>query len=128
MNQLDFDAGRTLQAARPSEMVVILYEETLRSLDRAVDAVEHGDLAARNRHAARAADIIDLLDGCLDMQRGGDVAANLAGLYRMVMGRLVQFNASRDGSAGREAISLLAPLRDAWKSVDRDAEQAAAAA
>ena len=128
MNELNFDPGRVMSAARPSEMVVMLYEETLVSLDRAIDAVEHGDLAGRSRHARRAADIIDLLYGCLDMQRGGAVAANLAGLYRMVLGRLVQFNASRDGAAGREAIELLAPLLDAWKTVDRGAEQAAAAA
>jgi len=128
MNEFDFDPGRVMSAARPSQMVVMLYEETLVSLDRAVDAVERGDLAARNRHARRAADIIDLLYGCLDMQRGGALAANLASLYRTVLGRLVLFNAGRDGTAGREAIDLLAPLLDAWKTVDRGADRAAAAA
>src|SRR5688572_4501087 len=127
MNELDFDSGRIMSAARPSQMVVMLYEETLVSLDRAVDAIEHGDFTGRNRHARRAADIIDLLYGCLDLTRGGTLAANLAALYRMVLGRLVQLNASRDGAAGREAIDLLAPLLDAWKTVDRDAGQAAAA-
>lgn len=128
MDDLTFDADRLASAARPSQMVVMLYEETLLSLDRAVAAVEGGDLAGRNRHAHRAAAIIDLLNGCLDMQRGGDVAKGLAALYRMVMGRLVLFNAGRDGRAGREAIGLLAPLLEAWRCVDEGAERAAAAA
>ena len=127
MNDAFFDTDRVLSAARPSQMVVMLYEETLVSLDRAVDAVERGDLRGRTHHAHRAADIIDLLDGCLDMQRGGDVAASLAGLYRTVMGRLVMFNAGRDSSPGREAIGLLAPVLEAWKTVDHGQDRAAAA-
>ncbi|MFN4090279.1 MAG: flagellar export chaperone FliS [Alphaproteobacteria bacterium] len=127
MNDKDFDAGTTIRSERPSQMVVMLYEEMLASLDRAVVATERGDLPTRNRHARRAADIVDLLDGCLDRSRGGEIAANLAALYRTVLGRLVQLNAGRSGRPGREAIALLEPLLDAWKAVDREEALASAA-
>src|SRR5690606_40564438 len=114
MTDSSFDTDLTAAAARPSRMVVMLYEEAVASLSRAVEALARGDLAARNRHAGRAADIVDLLYGCLDMKRGGEIAANLARLYRMVLGRLVVLNAGRDPRPGREAIGLLTPLLEAW--------------
>jgi len=121
-------AGPALADTPPSGMVVMLYEETVASLTRAVESVSNGDLAGRNRHAARAADIIELLYGCLDMQRGGEIAANLERLYRMVLGRLVVLNAGRDPQPGREAIELLNPLLQAWSSIDRKHRDGIAAA
>src|SRR3546814_4207322 len=111
MHDTSLDTDLVL-AARPSRMVVMLYEETIASLDRAVEATDRGDMPARSRHAGRAADILDLLYGCLDLQRGGDIASALAGLYRTVLGRLVMLNAGRDARPGREAIGLLAPPLD----------------
>ena len=106
-------------AARPSHLVVMLYDEAIGALETAVAAVAAGDIEARCNAVTAATEIIGYLYMHLDLEQGGEVAQNLGALYAHLMGRMARVNLYNDAETAREAMRLLQPLRDSWVQLDR---------
>ena len=70
---------------------------------------------------SRATAIIMELNATLDMERGGEIASNLRSLYFFLHRHLI--DASREGSGDkvRQAITLVADLRDAFAEAAKKA-------
>jgi flagellar protein FliS len=102
-----------IHTAPPEQLVVMLYDGCLRFLRRAESAAESGDRPRVTEGVSRATAIIMELNATLDMDRGGEIAQNLRSLYFFLHRHLI--DASREGSADkiRQAIALVAELRDA---------------
>jgi flagellar secretion chaperone FliS len=103
-----------IHTAPPEQLVVMLYDGCLRFLRRAESAAESGDRPRVTEGVSRATAIIMELNATLDMDRGGEIAQNLRSLYFFLHRHLI--DASREGSADkiRQAIALVAELRDAF--------------
>lgn len=102
----------------PAGMIVLIYEEAVRALTTTIRAVEAGDIVARHTHLSRAMDIVAHLYGCLDMEHGGEIAANLGQLYRFVLSRLVTVEPTNDASGARDAARVLEQLLASWRALD----------
>ena len=57
------------------------------------------------------------LAGCLNLEQGGDMAANLYALYDYVMRRLVDANRSGDTEILDEVTELLMQVYRAWEAL-----------
>ena len=103
-----------IHTASPEQLVVMLYDGCLRFLRRAERAAEEGRSAAVTEAVARATAIIMELNATLDMDRGGEIAANLRSLYFFLHRHLL--DASKEGSTDklRQALGLVGDLRDAF--------------
>ena len=108
-----------LLAARPSQMVVMLYDNALASLRSAIVAIEGGDIESRCNSVNTASEITTTLLLALDHEQGGEVAERLESIYRFMIGRMMFINLHNDADIARSVIDLLMPLRDAWLEVDR---------
>ncbi len=104
--------------ADPSRMVVMLYDETLEALRTAIDAIERGDIEERFNATTVASELLVALFQCLDMEKGGAIARNLASLYTFILKNLPWINVNNDPEPAKQAIQLLTPLRDAWSKLD----------
>jgi flagellar protein FliS len=113
-----------LVAATPGRMVVIVYEETIRSLDVAITAIENDDAADRCLGVNRAMDILAHLYSCLDLENGGEIAGNLGQLYRYILAHLGRVNTANDPQPARDAIALLEPLLSSWRQIDGQQQDA----
>jgi len=120
----DIELRDSLMAAGPAGMVALMYAETIRSLETAVEAVESGDIARRHRAVTRAMDMLTHLYGCLDLEHGGEIAENLGALYRFIMSRLIMVNPHNDAEPARQAILLVKPLHASWQQLARREERA----
>ncbi len=123
MQYLDGISSRlaaALAEASPSATVVLVYEEIIRSLEVAIWAIEQKDIVRRFRYADRAIALLVHLYGNLDMERGGEVAANLARSYRIILARVVLINIRNDAALAQEAVQLIRPLLDAWRQIGQD--------
>jgi flagellar protein FliS len=107
--------------ADPGRMVVMLYDETLEALRTAIDAIERGDIEERFNATTVATEVLVALFQCLDMEKGGAIAGNLASLYTFILKDLLWVNVNNDPEPARQAIRLLTPLRDAWSELDATA-------
>src|SRR5271165_1678746 len=106
-----------VRGASPVRLVICLYEQAIEDLRRAVIAQEKGDIEARTRGINHALAVIAQLEGSLDMERGGDVAKNLARFYSLVRSGLTEAQVQQSIRILEQQISQLATVHKAWLEV-----------
>jgi len=105
-------------------LIVLLYEGAIKFLRDAIKAQEQGDIPAKANFINRALDIISELSQSLNMQEGGDIAANLKRIYLFWTDHLLKAKVSRDSKAMEDVIEMMSSLIEAWQAVCNDAEAA----
>jgi len=103
--------------ASPARRVAMLFDKAIGCLNDAIRAIESGDVEARWRANKRAMEIVDCLWSTLDMEKGGEIAANLDKLYRFLLVRMPDIDLHNNAQTAREAIGILDPLRRSWHAV-----------
>ncbi len=98
-------------------LVSLLLDRILEKIAHANGAIERGDVAARGNAISDAIRIVDNLRAGLNKAQGGDVAANLQGLYDYIEKRLVEANAKADLTALTEVASLIAEIKSGWDGI-----------
>ncbi len=116
MNQSALQSYQVQQimTASPAKLVALLYDKAISCLGEAIAAIEKGEIAARHNANRKVIDIVAHLWGTLDLERGGEIAANLDRLYDFIMRRLSDIDMKNDAQAARDVIGLLDPLRKSW--------------
>jgi len=95
----------------------MLYDGAIKFMRLATKELEAKDYEAKGRYIDRAQDIINELNAVLDMESGGEIAANLRKLYVFMSKRLSEANVQRDPQMIREVISLMEELNKGWKAI-----------
>ena len=80
----------SVRGASPVRLVISLYEQAIEDLRRAIIALDKGAIEVRTREINHALLVIAQLQGSLDMERGGEVAKNLARFYGVVRAGLTE--------------------------------------
>lgn len=92
-----------------------LYDGAIRFLNRAQQGIETHQVNVRGEGISKAMAIITELDCALDMDKGGQLAQQLASLYRYVMNRLTTANSKSDLNALIDAQNILATLKEGFE-------------
>ncbi len=103
-----------LMSASPARLVAMLYDRASSLLTEAIDAIQNDDIERRWRANQKATEVIAHLWETLDMEQGGEIAANLSQLYGFMLKRLLAVDVENSAEAAREVIQLLEPLRRSW--------------
>jgi len=106
-----------LTTASPQLLVAKLFGAAVRHTRRACELSSGGDRAERSRAISKALSIVDELRVSLDLERGGEIARNLASLYDFVRERLIRANARQQAGPLREALGILDTLEQAWSEL-----------
>lgn len=112
-----------LRGATPVGLVVLLYEQVVQDLQRALAAIKQNSIQQRTREINHAIAILGQLNGTLDMEKGGQVALNLRHFYEDAKNNLVLAQAQVSSEIIRGQITDLLELREAWCEVNRRLEQ-----
>ena len=105
--------------ARPTRVVVMLYNEAIASLSAAIEAMENNEIEERCSRLNVTTEIIGTLHMGLDMENGGEIADQLGRLYRFMLAQMIGINIRSDAEGAKKIVEVLSPLRDAWEEVDR---------
>lgn len=116
-----------IMSASPAKLVAMLFDRAIGSLKEAVDAIGRGDIEGRCRSNKRATEIVYHLYMTLDLERGGEIAANLKNLYSFALRRLPEVDFRNDAQAAEDVIRLLEPLRRSWHDLAQQASPGRAA-
>ena len=107
--------------APPGQIVLMLFEGAIRSLERSLPGFSNTDPAEANmtihNNLQRAQEIIRELNGALNMEQGGEFAANMRRLYAYLERRIWESNLKKNSAGVGEAIRHLTVLRDAWSTM-----------
>jgi len=108
--------------ASPHKQIALLYSKALERIRQAKGAIEKGDLALKARCIGKTVDILDALQGWLDLEQGGNIAGNLNDLYDYMIRAMHDANINNDVNKLDEVASLLSEIKAGWDGI---AEQAA---
>lgn len=103
--------------SNPLDLTIQLYEGAISRLNKTAIYMEKGDLANKVHYLVRANAIIEELMRSLNMEEGGEVAANLQGLYAFMLTELTMANATNDVGRVRTVEGMLKDLLSAWKEI-----------
>jgi flagellar protein FliS len=106
------------QTAPPGQLVLMLFDGALHSVERALIGFACNDPGERNQtihnNLQRAADIVRQLNNSLNLEAGGKLAETLRNLYHYFDRRIVESNLKKQRDGVDEVILHLKELRDAW--------------
>lgn len=104
--------------ASPHQLVNLLLEGLLKNIGAARGALKRGDMAAKGEQINKAVRILDEgLKPALNLAQGGDIAANLNGLYGYCVLRLTEANLRNEDAALADVVRVIEPLADGWKQI-----------
>ncbi|MDH0684625.1 flagellar export chaperone FliS [Achromobacter animicus] len=112
--------------ASPERLITLLYSGARAAIGQARIHLDQGRQLERGAAITKAIKIVDEgLKMGLNMEAGGDIAANLSRLYDYIVRTLLMANLKADVEQLDIADRLLADLSDAWQtSIDRPAPDA----
>ncbi len=111
-------ADTGVQGADPHQLVGLLFDALLQSLQRARGALDAGDVAAKGAAIGKAVRILEEgLKAGLNMNQGGELAQNLRAMYDYSILRLTHANLRNDVAALVEVGSLIEPVAQSWKQI-----------
>jgi flagellar protein FliS len=103
--------------ASPHRLIQMLMEGGLSRLAQAKGVMMHGQHAAKGELLSKAIGIIGGLRESLDLQQGGEIAANLDRLYEYMVSRLVEANIGNDVAIIDEVAELLRNVKSGWDAI-----------
>lgn len=114
-------------AMSPAQRVVALTARVHLSLRQARLAIESGDVEEREKRLNNATEIIHELAAALDLERGGEIASRLAGIYAWLLRECFAVHLKPDAARLDSPIGIVGELHAAWSEVARLAPQTAVA-
>jgi flagellar secretion chaperone FliS len=111
--------AQSVLTASPGQLVLMLYDGALRFLGHAHDALVAPEDSPRrieiiNTNLIKTQNILAELQASLNLEAGGEHAANLSRLYDYYMRRLLEANMKKKVEPVIEVENLVRQLRDGW--------------
>jgi flagellar secretion chaperone FliS len=113
--------------AHPVRLVILLYEQAVADLRRAMAAQAKSDIEERTREINHAIQVIGHLQATLDKDEGGNVAVILDRFYEQVRCGLVEAQCKQSASLIERQIAHLLQVHEAWCAVERAMSSSGAA-
>lgn len=111
------DTNSRVEGATPHQLVRILFDELILALDASALALKAGDRHKCIDRQTRALSILHALETSLDFERGGEIAVNLATIYRESRRRIIQATATGDAAPMETARGFISDIAEAWKQI-----------
>lgn len=109
----------SVDMADPHQLVNLLFEALQRHIGVAKLSMQNGDIAGKCKQIGAAMRILEEgLIAPLDLNNGGDLAANLKDLYDYCVRRLIMANAKNDSAILDEVAHLIEPIASGWKQIN----------
>ena len=103
--------------ASPHRLIQMLMEGGLSRLAQARGAMDRGQVAMKGELIGKAIAIIGGLREGLDLEKGGEVAANLDRLYEYMITRLFEANLHNTVAPLDEVAVLLRNVKSGWDAI-----------
>jgi flagellar protein FliS len=79
-----------------------------------------GEVVTKGKAMSKALRLIGQLDETLDMDKGGQIAANLRNLYLYMLGRLTTANMNNDPRIVADVANLVQTIKVGWDKLVAD--------
>jgi flagellar protein FliS len=119
MNEMNHPYARykkqSVSTMTPGEIVVALYSETEKQLNRSIHFIQSKDYENANNALNKAYDVVSGLRSMLDMRI--EISANLDSLYDFFMKQILTANTKKDANIVQELLPMIGELKDAFVQI-----------
>ena len=109
--------------ASPAELTLMLYEGAIKFCNKAVEAVDNGDVVSAHQNIRKVENIIIEFQATLDHKY--EVAKDFDIIYDYIYRKLVEANIKKDKETLEIVLKELRDLRDSWKVIMKTANNPA---
>lgn len=109
--------GSEVNYATPHRLVQMLMEGALEKIAIAKGHMDRREFEQKTKHINWAISIVGGLRGSLNLDDGGELAANLDNIYDYITRRLSEANLSNELVILDEVMSLLLEIKAAWDAI-----------
>lgn len=114
------DLRATVETASPHKLISMLLDGALGALAKAKGSIERDNIEERTQNLNKASEIIIGLKGSLDLEKGGEIAANLDGLYDYMLRSIMAANRQNDIEKVQEVMNLMLEIKQGWSEMPND--------
>ena len=115
----------TIKTASQGQLIVMLYDEAVKQLTRAVELLELNKTQKKDpsryeqigKAVMKTEEILTELMVSLDFEQGGEISKNLFSLYTWFNRELVESNISQDLNRILTVRNMLSDLRNTWSKI-----------
>lgn len=118
-------AHASVAAADPYRLVQLMLENVLQRIAAARGHLERNEVARKGEQISKAIAVIGALNASLNLEAGGEIAANLRDLYDYSSVRLVKANAANEAAGFDEVMALIRNIKEGWDGIGAEARPAA---
>ena len=111
----------SVEAASPHRLIGLLLDGAMLRINTALGHLSRKAIGNKARDVSVALSIVGGLRGSLDLEAGGEIAANLDQLYDYMQRQLLLANARNDAARLHEVLGLLREIKTGWEGIDPDA-------
>ena len=108
-----------VRGATAVRLVVLLYEQIIRDLTQAAQAIEQNEIESRTKCINHAILVVAYLQSPLDFGKGGKVAKDLDSFYNALRQNLMQVQFFPTKAGVSQLITDVLAVREAWIEVQR---------
>jgi len=114
-------AVAAVAAADPYRLVQLMLENILQRIAAARGHMARGEPARKGEQVSKAIAVIGALNSSLNLEVGGEVAANLRTLYDFCCLRLALANARNDEAIFEEVAMIIRRIKEGWDGIGEQA-------
>ena len=104
--------GRSIS---PEKLIHLLYERAVHHLYCAGEGIEEQNPQKRGENLGKAIALVTELNASLDLEKGGETAVFLRGLYEAILVELSKVSMTNDMGIIKRACRYLKALQDSWE-------------
>lgn len=113
--QIDIETALT--NASPHRLIQMLFEGALQSLAKAKGVIAHQQPELLSTHIKKTSNILLGLEEGLDLEKGGQIAANLQALYQFMQTELISVQREQSEERLEALIRILSDLKEGWDGI-----------
>jgi flagellar protein FliS len=114
-----------IKTASQGQLIIMLYDEAVRQLNRALELLELNNSAKKepgrieqiSKAVMKTEEIITELMVSLDFEQGGEISKNLFALYAWFNRELLEANIAHDTKRLTTVRDMIADLRGTWNEI-----------
>lgn len=105
----------SVMTASPGQVLIMLYEASIRHTRRAIESLDKGDMPAKGQAIGKVHDIVNELVNSLNHEIGGKVAEDLERLYNFMIEQLLKANLENRRDCLESVEKILTNLLEGWR-------------
>jgi flagellar secretion chaperone FliS len=121
-------AHGSVAAADPHGLILLLMNGALERIAKARGCIQNKAITEKAQLIHRSVSIIDELRNSLNLDAGGEIAANLDRLYDYMCRQLLRASLENNVAILDEISKLLAGIRDTWERIPKEQRKVPGAA